>query len=142
MTKKATLSLLIFCMVLIAAMALTGCGNKDAAAMESTAYEDGATIGEGSVAFPFTVTDSEGTESSFTVLTDKTTVGEALLDTGIIAGEDGDYGLYVKSVNGIAADFEADGAYWAFYIDGEYAMSGVDVTEITPGAAYAMKVEK
>lgn len=142
MKRNNKLLTLILCMVLIAAMALTGCGNKDAAAMESTTYESGSTIGQGATKFTFTVTDGEGNESAFTVLTDKTTVGEALLDTGIIAGEDGDYGLYVKSVNGIPADFETDGTYWAFYIDGEYAMSGVDVTEITPGAAYAMKVEK
>ena len=74
--------------------------------------------------------------------TDKTVVGEALLDTGIIAGEDGDFGLYVKTVNGITADFDVDGTYWAFYINGEYAMTGVDQTDITPGTAYAMKVEK
>ena len=142
MKRHAKLLTLILCMVLIAAMALTGCGTKDAAPVESTAYPDGATIGEGETAFPFTVTDVDGNESSFTVRTDKTVVGEALLDTGIIAGEDGDYGLYVKSVNGIPADFDTDGTYWAFYIDGEYAMSGVDKTDITPGTAYAMKVEK
>ena len=45
-------------------------------------------------------------------------------------------------VNGITADYNVDGTYWAFYIDGEYAMTGVDVTDITAGSAYAMKVEK
>lgn len=142
MTRTNKLLSLILCMVLIAAMALTGCGAKDAPAAQSTVYENGATIGEGATAFPFTVTDGEGTESTFTVLTDKTIVGEALLDAGIIAGEDGDFGLYVKTVNGITADFDVDGTYWAFYIDGEYAMTGVDATDITAGSTYSFKVEK
>lgn len=144
MTKnQKTLSLLL-CMVLIAAMALftTGCGAQDTPAAETTVYASGETIGAGDTAFPFTVTDIDGSESTFTVLTDKTTVGEALLDTGIIAGEDGSYGLYVKAVNGITADFETDGTYWAFYIDGEYAISGVDRTDIVPGVTYAFRVEK
>lgn len=144
MTRTNKLLSLILCMVLIAAMALfiPGCGAKEAPAAETTVYESGSTIGEGATSFPFTVTDGEGVESTFTVLTDKTVVGDALLDTGIIAGEDGDFGLYVKTVNGITADFDTDGTYWAFYIDGEYAMSGVDKTDIVPGTAYAMKVEK
>jgi hypothetical protein len=32
-----------------------------------------------------------------------------------VEGEESDYGLYVKTVNGITADYETDGAYWAFY---------------------------
>lgn len=142
MTRNNKLLTLILCMVLIAAMALTGCGAKEAPAGETTVYESGATIGEGTTSFAFTVTDKDGNESTFTVNTDKTVVGEALLDTGIIAGEDGDFGLYVKTVNGITADFDTDGTYWAFYIDGEYAMTGVDQTDIAPGATYAFKVEK
>ena len=59
----------------------------------------------------------------------------------LIAGEQGDYGLYVKTVNGITVDFDKDGKYWAFYVGGEYAMSGVDSTEITAGSTYAFKVE-
>jgi hypothetical protein len=68
-------------------------------------------------------------------------VGEALLDEKLIAGEEGPYGLYVKTVNGITLDYDKDGYYWSFYIDGEYGLTGVDQTEITNGAAYAFKAE-
>ena len=135
----------ILCMVLIAAMALfaTGCGDKAYnETLMTTVYESGSVIGEGNTSFTFTVSDIDGNESAFEVKTDKTTVGEALLDTGILAGEDGEFGLYVKEVNGITADFDVDGTYWAFYINGEYAMSGVDTTDIEAGAVYAFKVEK
>ncbi|MBQ7660763.1 MAG: DUF4430 domain-containing protein, partial [Clostridia bacterium] len=80
--------------------------------------------------------------TSFTVHTDKSTVGEALVDAGLIAGDMGPYGLYVKSVNGVRADYDKDGCYWAFYIDGEMAMQGVDATEIAAGVAYMFKIEK
>lgn len=144
-TQMKKLLSLILCMVLIAAMALfvTGCSDKtDEAALTTTVYESGSVIGEGNTSFTFTVSDIDGNESVFEVKTDRTTVGDALLDTGIIAGEDGEFGLYVKEVNGITADFDTDGTYWAFYINGEYAMTGVDTTEIDAGAAYAFKVEK
>lgn len=47
-----------------------------------------------------------------------------------------------KNVNGMTADCDKDGVYWAFYIDGEYAMTGVDATNITDGAQYAFRMEK
>ncbi len=65
-----------------------------------------------------------------------------MLELNLIAGDDSEYGLYVKTVNGITADYDVDQTYWAFYIDGEYAMTGVDTTDITPGVAYSFKVEK
>ena len=91
--------------------------------------------------------DDNGTNASRTsildiVKTDAVTVGEALLENGLIAGEDGDYGLYVKTVCGITADYDVDKTYWAFYINGEYAMSGVDKTDIADGAVYEFKIEK
>ena len=45
-------------------------------------------------------------------------------------------------VNGITADWDTEKAYWAFYINGEYAMTGVSETQITEGAVYALKVSK
>ena len=69
-------------------------------------------------------------------------VGEALVELKLIEGEDSEYGLFVKKVNGIVADYDKDGMYWAFYINGEYAMSGVDSTEIKEGQSYSFKMEK
>ena len=67
---------------------------------------------------------------------------EALLELELINGDEGQYGLYVKEVNGITADYDVDQTYWAFYVDGEYAMSSVDTTEIEDGKTYSFKVEK
>lgn len=144
MKNKKKLFTVILSMMLMTAMVfcMTGCGNKkEQAAFETTVYENGAVIGEGEKVFEFTVVNTDGEESVFEVHTDKETVGDALLENGVIAGEDGDYGLYVKSVNGEIVDFEEDGKYWAFYINGEYGMTGVDTTTITEGDSYAFKVE-
>ena len=46
-----------------------------------------------------------------------------------------------KTFNGMTADYDKDGVYWAFYIDGEYAMTGIDATNITDGAQYAFRME-
>ena len=99
-------------------------------------------LGTGSKHFSLKVVDASGEVSSFIIGTDEATVGEALQKLGLIEGEEGDYGLYIKSVNGITADYDTDGTYWAFYINGEYAMTSADMTDITENAEYMLKVEK
>ena len=151
MKRSKKLTSFILCMVLIVAMALstTGCNGstgKDTSADAGTdvnlqAEENGSVLGTGSTEFSLTVVDQGGSETLFEIHTDKETVGEALLELGLIAGEESEYGLYVKTVNGITADYDKDGTYWAFYINGEYASSGFDSTKITEGEIYSFKVE-
>ena len=144
-TELKKLLSLILCIVLIAVTALlaAGCSDKNDTGNETPSVSEEVTVlGEGATSFNLTVVDGDGKESAFTVNTDETTVGGALLALDFIAGDEGEYGLYVKSVNGITADYDTDGTYWAFYINGEYAASGVDTTDITAGADYALKVEK
>ena len=88
--------------------------------------------------FYLVVRDLDGTAASFEIHTDAETVGEALLALELIEGEVGDYGLYIKSVNGITADWDTEQAYWAFYVNGEYAQTGVDTTPVMEGAAYEL----
>lgn len=154
-TRLTKLLSLILCMVSVAAMTFCTIGCSDNTSNDNkettTSTEEAKTgeipaddenvLGEGKTSFSFIVTDADGKETAFTINTDKKTVGEALLELDLIAGDEGDYGLYVKTVNGITVDYDKDGKYWAFYIDGEYAMTGVDVTDITEGATYAFKVE-
>lgn len=134
---------LLLCMMLIVAMALTaGCGGTKQDGSSASQEVSAKVLGEGKTQFNFTVVDKDGKETAFEIHTDKTTVGEALLELELIAGEEGAYGLYVKTVNGITADYDVDQTYWAFYVNGEYGMTGVDVTNIEDGASYSFKVEK
>lgn len=124
-------------------LTLAACGSKDAGQSgESKVIANGATIGEGEKSITAEVVDVEGNTVKFTVQTDEKTVGEALQKLGVIEGEEGDYGLYIKVVNGITADFDKDGTYWAFYVDGEYAMTGADMTDVVNGTVYTFRVEK
>ena len=115
-------------------------GDADTQA-ENTVTPDVTVLGEGETVFAFSVVDAEGQEKFFEIHTEKTMVGDALLELELIAGDPGDYGLYVKTVDGITVDYDTDGKYWAFYINGEYAMTGVDTTPITEGEEYSFKVE-
>ena len=103
---------------------------------QNATYKKDTELGVGSKTFNFIV-DAEGYAIKFTIHTDEETVGAALLSLGLIAGEDGQYGLYVKTVNGMLADWDVDQTYWSFYENGEYAMSGVDTTVITEGYTYS-----
>ena len=117
--------------------------------VDATELVDGATYafvktvsytvkGEGATTFYFTAKNEDGTVTKFEIHTDKTTVGAALLELGLIAGDESEYGLYVTAVNGITADWATENAYWAFYINGEYAQTGVDATDIVAGTTYEM----
>ena len=123
---------------------LCGCQKKEEVELKQTAevFTDGVIVGEGENEFEFSVKYENGKIERCTVKTDKKTVGEALIENGIITGEDGPYGLYVKSVNGVVADFDKTGTYWAFYVNGEYATNGVDSTEIKDGEKYSFEIGK
>ena len=133
--------------MLITATALftSGCTDKEThePPKENVSVSEEVTkLGEGEKSFRFSVTDADGKETAFEIHTDKTIVGEALQDLGLISGDEGPYGLYVKTVNNITYDYDTDGKYWAFYINGEYAPTGVDVTEIDESASYSFRAEK
>lgn len=138
----------LLCILLIVAMALlaNGCGDNKDTQVENSAKKEATTdsnvLGEGNTVFEFTVVDLEGSSKTYEVHTEETTVGAALQEVGLIAGEEGEFGLYVKTVDGITLDYDADGAYWSFYVNDAYAMSGVDTTEIKEGENYAFKAEK
>lgn len=79
---------------------------------------------------------------TFTIHTDKEMLGDALLEHGLLEGEDGPYGLYVKKVNGMLADYDVNQRYWSLCKDGEYMMTGVDATPIADGEHYEIVYAK
>lgn len=92
--------------------------------------------------FTFKVTHADGTAKTFEVKTNAETVGAALLAEGLIEGEAGDYGLYVKVVDGETADYNVDQSYWAFYIGDAMAEVGVDSAPVTDGGVYGFVYTK
>lgn len=113
--KKRLLAVLL-CVVFV--LALAACGGPG-----------------GEKRFTLKVTHGDGTEFSAKVTTKKDTVGEALLDEALIVGEDGPYGLYVKTVDGETAD-ETKQQWWCLTKDGENVNTGVDSTAVEDGVTY------
>lgn len=139
-TIKSTISALL---VIICLFSFTACGNsaEKAGLWENAIYSNDTYLGEGAKTVAVEVQAEEKTVI-FTIKTDKQTVGDALSEHNLIDGDQGEYGLYIKAVNGITADFNVDKSYWAFYVNGEYATSGVDATKIEKGAKYQLVYTK
>lgn len=160
--KKNVSSILCLVMILALCFGLVACGSKTeapaatteaattAAAEETTEaateaadedgvviLEDGKTYGEGATSFTFVVTDKDENTVTVTVNTDEETVGAALVALNMVSGSTSEYGLMVDTVNGITLDYSKDGMYWSFYINGEYAMTGVDATPVEADATYS-----
>jgi len=117
---------------------LTACepkGNTDQA--KSSKLIPAVDIGDGIVSFRFEVTDDTQTVKAWNVGTNQSTVGDALLEVGLIKGDVSSLGLMVTEVNGLISDFSENQSWWAFYISGEFSMTGVDSTFIEQGKVYA-----
>lgn len=132
----------VLSLVLVAAMVLmfAGCGQKNVEEIPQTSQNQQESIEK---SFTFEVVNLDGTKKEFKVEYDtEKTVGEALVNDGLISGEVGQYGLMVDTVDGQKYDYNEDGAYWAFYENGAYAMSGVDTTNIVDGVVYSFVATK
>lgn len=120
--------------LLIAALAISFVSCADGGSQGSSEAKE--------VSFTFEVYLKDGSlKSTHKITTDKSTVGEALVSEGLIEGDEGPYGLYVKRVDGVVADYDVDGTYWAFYVNGQYAVSGVDKTKPEQDATYSFRIE-
>ena len=155
--KKLAKVLLALMLALTCLLTLAACGEKETPETTKTTAADGSvektgvwatatyledtTIGDGAKTLIVEVA-AEGQTVTFTVKTDEKTVGAALLKEQLITGDQGDYGLYIKSVNGMIADYDVDQTYWAFYENGAYAMAGVDTTDIKEGTTYRLERTK
>ena len=116
--KKRILALAL---ALTMVFALCACGEKQTAADTKT-----VTV---------TVVHGDGSTKDFTVKTDKELLGEALTDEELIEGENGPYGLFVKTVDGETVD-DANQEWWCLTKGGESVETGVDSTPVEDGAAY------
>ncbi len=135
--------IIISAIVLILAMSFVfcGCAKKD---IETTTPEDvSVNLGDDGYekSFVFEVVDKDGNKKQTTIETNGQYVGKVLQELERIKGEQGEFGIYIKEVDGIVADYDVDGTYWAFYIDDVLSMTGADQVEIVDGAVYSFRVE-
>ena len=136
--KQAIKITLASLMALIIVLCSASCGAVDKDSLwENATYTESVTLGEGERVLNVEFAIGEKV-ITFTINTDKETVGAALSEHSLIEGKDG---LYTK-VNGVVADYTVDGSYWGFYIDGGFGMTGMDDTPIEEGVVYRLEYTK
>lgn len=101
---------------------------------------------QGAKAYTLEVVDNNGNSKTYEARTDAEYLRQALEELSetsdfSLEGDESDYGLYITTVNGVTADYAADGAYWSIYVNGEYGMNGVDTQPVTDGDAYKLVYE-
>lgn len=135
---KTASRILLLLLALLMGLSLLACADVDkTGAWETATYDRDTELGKGAKTVTVKVIADEQ-ELTFTLHTDKETLGDALLEHKLIDGEEGPYGLYVKAANGIVADYDVDQTYWQLSKDGVLAMTGVDATEIADGECYEL----
>ena len=93
---------------------------------------------EGGKNITVTVVHKDGSEKVFEYATDAEYLGEVIVAEGLVNGEEGPYGLYFDTVDGEAAVWETDQAYWSILIGEEYATTGADGIVVTDGGEYSL----
>ena len=121
----------------LASSDVTSSENVVVSLWDNALYTEDTVVGEGEKTV-YVEVKAEEKSITFTINTNATILGDALIENNLIAGEEGAYGLYIKTVNGILADYDVDSTYWGFFKDGEYMMTGVDTTEISGGEHYEL----
>lgn len=97
----------------------------------------------GSKSITLSIVYMDGSRDDYELRTDK----EYLLDAAneideltIVGHTDGTY-FYMDTINGVSADYAADGAYWAIYVDGTYGNYGIKDQAIADGGSYEIRYE-
>jgi len=125
MSRKSKITAVMLLLILIAAFCAV-----------YLVFKPSVTAGEKT--FTVKVVHADRSEKTFSYRCSDEYLGDTLLREGLIKGEKGAYGIYITEVDGERAVYEKDKAYWALFINGEYAVSGIDATPIENGAQYTL----
>ena len=150
----------------LAACLLAACGNSaSSAASESVSSEavssevvsseavsseavsseavSGEESSEAAAEATFTVVDADGNSTEIALsLTEGEKLSDALVAAGVISKEEAAAG-FVTTVNGVTADYNADGAWWCLTdAAGEMTTVGVADIELHNGDSYAFTYTK
>ena len=97
---------------------------------------------EGSKNVTILIVHKDGTEKRLEYTTDLEYLSELLLEKELVTGYTSEeYGFTVESVDGVTADWNVDGAYWALYEGEEYATASAAGIVLTDGGVYKLVYE-
>lgn len=135
---KIATRIALLLLALVMTLCFVACADVEkTGAWETATYDRDTELGKGAKTVTVKVV-AEEQELTFTIHTDKENLGDALLEHKLIDGEQGAYGLYVKAVNGIVADYNVDQTWWKLSKAGVDSLTGVDGTAIADGEQYEL----
>ena len=134
--KKTIVSRMVLMLLAILMLAtLVACADVEKTGDWKTAtYVRDTEFGKGTKTVTVKVV-ADGQELTFTLHTDKENLEDALVEHNLIDGDIDVYGMYIKMVNGIVADYDTNKTYWAITKSGEETM-GAKSTIIADGDRY------
>ena len=93
---------------------------------------------EGTKEVTIEVVDSKGKSTVYELKTDALYLKEAMDEAKGLkySGTESEYGLMVEVVNDENAVFTQNGAYWSFYVNGEYCNYGIESQPVEDGDAF------
>ena len=88
------------------------------------------------------IVHKDGTKKKLEYATDLEYLADLLLEKELVTGyASEEYGFTIESVDGVTADWNADGAYWALYEGEEYATTSAAGIVLTDGGLYKLVYE-
>ncbi|MCL2096949.1 MAG: hypothetical protein FWH10_08610, partial [Oscillospiraceae bacterium] len=126
--NKRKILAFILCIALIAVSAaiLYSCGD------DKSEDDNQNILGEGALSFTLNITDGQGNIKSYIIKTDKTTLGDALVEVGLT-----DDSLFIATLDGITADWDTDESWWKIAVNGEDAAAGAFDIDLESEAVYS-----
>ena len=100
-------------------------------------YREDTEIGSGAHFAVITVRIG-GRKAAITVRSDKDNLAEMLTESGLAEGDTSEYGLYIKRVNGVLADYDTDKAFWSLQQNGTPTAVGASSITISDGDGYEL----
>lgn len=120
-------ALLLALMIVLSSLTFVSCGKKE----EEKKYT-----------VTLIVVDDKAEEKSFEVKTDKENLADALLEANLVSGSDSEWGLMIDTVNGLKADYNTDGSWWALYEGDKMSDVGASSLQLKNGATYKLVYTK
>ncbi len=126
--KKKLLAILM----LVLAVAMFGCGaDTDSGQTADNAETKTVTVD---------IVVDDQVQKSQEVVTDADNLGDMLQESGLAQGEQGAYGLFIQTVDGVTADEEKE-EWWCVTKGGEAVQTGADSTPIADGDKFELTLK-
>lgn len=145
--SRVLAALLALICMLSMTLAFVSCSNdgsgSESSTPVSTPNQEIESPEDAKITITLEVIGPDNSSKEFVISTSKkNNLRQALEAEGLISGDESAYGLYVKVVNGITADYDVDSSWWSLSKGGEILMTGVDSTPIADGDHFELTYSK